>query len=135
MQVIFEEPSAQARISVKKKGKNSLPLQCRHCKDAACIKACPVEAISRKDAASPVLIDQAKCTGCKKCIEACPFKVIKISSDGKTAVKCDLCFQRLDKGEFPCCASSCPTGAIEFKPLEDIDKLKQEKYLVTFKVK
>lgn len=133
IQAVFEVPPAQSRISVKKKGKSSVPLQCRHCGDAACIKVCPVKAIERKDSKSPVLINKETCIGCKECIEICPFKVIKMDREGKTAIKCDFCFERLERNQMPCCVMACPTGAIQFKSLEDIDKNKKEKYLVTFK--
>ena len=44
---------------------------CAHCADAACMKVCPVKAISRREDGF-VLIDPGKCAGCGACERACP---------------------------------------------------------------
>jgi carbon-monoxide dehydrogenase iron sulfur subunit len=49
----------------------------------------------------------------------CPFGVIGLSRDGKAAVKCDLCVQRLEAGKEPACVAGCPTGALVFCELEE----------------
>ncbi len=52
----------------------TMPLQCRHCEDAACAAVCPVNAISYRDNA--VYLNESLCVGCKMCALACPFGAI-----------------------------------------------------------
>ena len=49
------------------------------------------------------------------CVQACPFGVITMSSEGKGVLKCDLCIERLARGLEPACVSSCPTHALAFE--------------------
>ena len=87
---------------------------CAHCADAACIKACPENAISRRDDGL-VLIDPAKCSGCNKCMDACPYDVIYFNDKLKIAQKCTGCAHLLDNGaKQPRCSEACPTDAIVF---------------------
>jgi len=87
------------------------PIYCHHCAKAPCIAACPVEAISR-DERGIVLIDSEICIGCGECMEACPFGAMQYDNVRETAVKCDLCHERLDAGDAPACSVVCPTGCI-----------------------
>ena len=117
---------AKPRIYIESAGGLAVPLQCRHCEDAPCVRVCPSGAISRADEASPVLVAHQKCIGCGFCAEACPFGVIRLArcaepglSDGRTAViKCDLCVTRLAEGLLPACVSSCPVGALALAEAE-----------------
>lgn len=107
------------RVHVESVGQVGLPMQCRQCEDAPCVLVCPTEALGRKDIDSPVLLDSERCIGCRCCIHACPFGVIEMSCDGKAAVKCDLCTERVQAGELPACVSGCPTGALRFCEMSD----------------
>lgn len=89
------------------------PVYCHHCVKAPCGEACPVDAISRTKQ-GVVLIDDALCIGCKGCVEACPFGAMQFDEDRETALKCDMCVKRQEKGQRPACASICPTGCIHF---------------------
>lgn len=42
-----------------------------------CFRSCPFDAISMNDNGLPV-IDEAKCTGCKQCVLACPRHIIEM---------------------------------------------------------
>lgn len=126
---MHEKPVSSPRIKVESTGNFVVPLQCRHCEDAPCVRVCPTKAISREDVESPVLIDNERCIGCKWCILVCPFGVINMDKNGKFVIKCDLCVERLKKGEKPACVVNCPTRAIKFKRLEGVAK----EYLVKFK--
>jgi NAD-dependent dihydropyrimidine dehydrogenase PreA subunit len=53
-----------------------------------------------------VKADSGKCTGCGKCVSACPMEVIKIR-DGKAVIG-DGCV------ECGACVSACPNGALFF---------------------
>jgi len=112
-EAITERPMPQRRVTVEAAGKHAVPLQCRHCEDAPCITVCPTKAIYRQQAESPVLINPDLCIGCKFCIMVCPFGVIGTSSDGKVALKCDLCIERTKAGQEPACVEACPTGALK----------------------
>jgi Fe-S-cluster-containing dehydrogenase component len=90
-----------------------IPTLCLHCTDAPCLQSCPVEAISRTDSGI-VEIDQDMCIGSGACVGACPYGAIYLDSESMTAVKCDFCHDRLNEGEQPACAATCPTDAILF---------------------
>lgn len=87
--------------------------QCLHCTDAVCAKVCPTGAI-RKRENGIVYINQGICTGCKACVETCPFHVPKFDHVTGTARKCWLCSDRVENGLKPACATACPTGAVRF---------------------
>ncbi|MHA1973695.1 MAG: 4Fe-4S dicluster domain-containing protein [Candidatus Hodarchaeales archaeon] len=94
-------------------------LPCQHCADPECIKACPekISAISKNDS-GVVLIDQEKCIGCQKCVEACPYNVIVFDKGKKKAHKCDLCWEKIQQGLLPVCVETCQTDALTFGELE-----------------
>jgi len=72
-----------------------------------------VDAISRNEKGL-VLIDKEVCIGCKECLEACPFGAMQYNDDQETAVKCDLCIERLHNEQAPACFSVCPTRCISW---------------------
>ena len=90
-----------------------LPLLCQHCANAACIKACPEDAIKRRDDGL-VWIDPATCTACGLCEEACPYDVIYMNGELGVAQKCTGCAHRVDEGSSPRCVEVCPHDAIVF---------------------
>jgi carbon-monoxide dehydrogenase iron sulfur subunit len=94
------------------------------------MELCPTRALHRADPNSPVVIDHDRCIGCRWCVLACPFGVISLDQDGRTVIKCDQCFERVERGEMPACVSACPTGGLQFKSLEEVLKGKREAYLV-----
>ncbi len=104
----------------------AVPMMCMQCEDAACIKVCPVSALSR-DEEGVVSINFKKCIGCKMCISACPFGNISFDSEKKRIVKCDTCL-----GE-PKCAEFCPSGAIEFTEATGLNIAKKKDLAQRFK--
>ncbi|HEY6042054.1 MAG TPA: 4Fe-4S dicluster domain-containing protein [Anaerolineae bacterium] len=92
---------------------------CKHCNDAGCLNACPVNAIIRTDMGN-VFIQQDTCIGCKYCIPACPFGVVSFSTKTNTAQKCTLCNDRIHNGLGTACAKACPTGSIQFGEVQDL---------------
>ena len=89
--------------------------QCMHCLDPACVSACLVRAMV-KTPEGPVIWDKDRCMGCRYCMIACPFSIPRFEYESPVPriVKCDLCHDRVLKGEQTACAEACPTGAIAF---------------------
>lgn len=98
-------------------------ISCNHCDNPACIRVCPVGAITKFEDTGIVEIDTEKCTGCDACAMACPYEAPqKIASSGKYD-KCNLCRERLEADMQPICVQSCPTRALHFG---EIATLRQE---------
>ena len=101
---------ARSRIRVVnwKPARRFLPVACQHCEDAPCLKACPQEAISRDADLDQVVIDYAKCVGCRTCFYACPFGAMQFDGDRGRPFKCDLC------GGEPLCVAVCEDNALTY---------------------
>ena len=52
-----------------------LPVHCQQCENAPCVHVCPTGASYRDPDTNVVLVDKAKCIGCKYCMMACPYGV------------------------------------------------------------
>ncbi len=129
-EAILESPSPTSRVSVEQGEGFAVPLQCRQCEDAPCIAVCPTHALHRTDRDNPVIIDHDLCVGCHACVLACPFGVIRMDRFSHAIIKCDQCFDRIERGELPACVESCPVKALEFKTLEEVTLEKRGAYLL-----
>ncbi|MCC6312688.1 MAG: 4Fe-4S dicluster domain-containing protein [Thermomicrobiales bacterium] len=92
---------------------------CKHCVQAGCLEVCPTGAIMRTEF-DTVVIQADICNGCRYCIAACPFGVIEINPVNNTAMKCTLCYDRMQNGLVPACAKACPTSSIQFGPIAEL---------------
>jgi sulfite dehydrogenase (quinone) subunit SoeB len=89
------------------------PHLCMHCAKAPCVDACQVEGALCTRADGLVIIDPVKCTGCKSCVDACPYSAIFFNDNLNIAQKCTGCAHLLDDGwAEPRCADACPTLAL-----------------------
>ncbi|MCK7540001.1 MAG: 4Fe-4S dicluster domain-containing protein [Marinilabiliales bacterium] len=57
-----------------------------------------------------------KCMGCRYCMVSCPFDMPKFEyhSSNPKIQKCDMCYDRIMKGEIPACVENCPADALIF---------------------
>ncbi|MBN2041667.1 MAG: 4Fe-4S dicluster domain-containing protein [Spirochaetes bacterium] len=102
---------------------------CMHCAEPACVEACPVSAVTKRESDGIVVVNAEICTGCQACFDACPFDVPQYGSDGKMR-KCDLCLNKIDHAaQTPVCVTTCPTQAIKLVSITGKDKLTAEQTL------
>jgi tetrathionate reductase subunit B len=103
------------RGTVPKVKMHYIPTLCNHCDSPHCIQACPIEGAIYKREDGLVIIDPTKCTGCKNCVDACPYHAIYFNEDLNLAQKCTGCAHLLDNGwKEPRCVDACPTQALKF---------------------
>lgn len=107
----------------------NVKVQCMHCDKPACVSACIVGAISKKEDGS-VVWDGDKCIGCRYCMVACPFQIP--SFEYHKAIepeirKCDFCYERKQEGKLPACVEICPVEALTFGPRTEIVRIAREK--------
>lgn len=97
---------------------------CYHCEHPVCAESCPTEAIRKEEKYGAVLVDQDDCIGCRACYETCPYGAPVFESDESEvkARKCDMCIDRLERGDKPICVMSCPTRALDFGELGGLQK-------------
>jgi formate dehydrogenase iron-sulfur subunit len=93
---------------------------CKHCVQAGCLEVCPTGAITRTEF-DTVYIQEDVCNGCRYCVAGCPFGVISMN-ERNVASKCTFCYDRLQAGMTPACAQACPTGSIQFGPVDQLQK-------------
>ena len=129
---------------VPAEGKYYMPVQCHHCNDAPCVKACPVEA-TWQEPDGIVVVDYNWCIGCRYCAAACPYWARKFNwvapriPDDEVnpdthylgnrprykgvMEKCTFCINRVRQGKNPACHDICPTGSRKFGNLLDKDSV------------
>lgn len=101
-------------ISLKRENGNGLSffsMACNHCQSPACMAVCPQGCIHKKRNGI-VVLNSTRCTGCGKCVHACPFQAITLLAENGKADKCDFCYTRQERGELPACVAACIVGAI-----------------------
>jgi ethylbenzene hydroxylase subunit beta/complex iron-sulfur molybdoenzyme family reductase subunit beta len=107
-----------------------MPRICNHCSAPACLEACPVQAIYKRDDLGLVLRDEDRCEGNQQCARACPYKKIYFNQARRIGQHCIGCFPRLEKEVAPACVRQCPGRAafVGFRDDEDsaIHKLVDE---------
>jgi len=103
------EPMRPARPRIRAlsfSDKGNVPVLCLQCEDAACVRVCPVQALTRNDRTDAIEVSTDRCIRCMLCVSACPFGNINEDPQATCIVKCDLC------GGDPICARFCPSGAL-----------------------
>ncbi len=93
--------------------KDFVTMACHHCAEPACLKSCPVGAITKRSADGIVLIDQERCVGCQYCVWACPYGAPQFNEATGLVEKCTFCYHRLDAGLQPACVTACLGKALQ----------------------
>lgn len=99
---------------------SNLSIACNHCEIPVCMNGCPASAYRFDPLSEALIVDEAKCIGCKYCIWNCPFDAPKYDPENRVIGKCNLCYSRLEEGLEPACTSGCPTGALRFGEIEEL---------------
>lgn len=114
MRKVYQMPEA----NLEKPARVFLSLACNHCEDPACLKACPAKAYKILENGI-VYHDQEACIGCKMCIMACPYQVPCFDKETGKVRKCDMCMDKMEKGEEPVCVRSCVMDALSIIDVEE----------------
>ncbi|KTE92431.1 4Fe-4S ferredoxin [Desulfitobacterium hafniense] len=115
-----------------------LPVNCQHCENPPCTKACPVGATYKREEDGIVIQDYDKCIGCRMCMVACPYNARSFNwskpeyyvdfslGDYDAPVhqynvveKCTFCVNRIARGEEPACMELCIGRARFWGDLDD----------------
>lgn len=103
-----------SRTGTEEKG-HYLPVVCVHCVSPPCVEACREEAITQREEGI-VLLDSSSCTGCRLCLEVCPYGAIFFDEQEDMAFKCDLCIERIEDELWPNCVQHCFAQVFRFEP-------------------
>lgn len=123
-------PASWMRVSTIEKGKypdlfvSHLSITCCHCADPTCLAACPVKAITKRQADGVVFVDRDLCLGhdnCDLCLQVCPYAAPQFGAEHNAKMqKCDFCVDRLAEGRAPICVASCPMRALDAGTLAEL---------------
>lgn len=96
-------------------------MACLHCQTPVCAQPCSTNAIWKRPDGI-VLIDDSRCTKCRKCENDCPYGAIRWDADANAVRKCTFCVEDLDAGLPPACVAACPNRALDYGELDDLKK-------------
>ena len=123
-------PASYIRLTTMEKGRYPdlfvafLPTFCYHCRNPACVDACPADALSKRKEDGIVTVDAEACLGkdsCGLCLEACPYDAPQFTVEENAKMqKCDLCIDRLEMDKKPICVSGCPMRALDAGPIDEL---------------
>jgi len=108
---------------------------CNHCDNPPCTQVCPTGATWKRED-GVVMMDWHRCIGCRYCVAGCPYgsrsfnwrdprpHIDGINPEFPTRTrgvveKCNLCEERLARGQLPACVVACEARALVFGDLED----------------
>jgi anaerobic carbon-monoxide dehydrogenase iron sulfur subunit len=107
----------KSRIAIMRRAPDvGIPIVCLQCDSAACLVACPTQALARNDATGAIELLRERCISCRICVGACPFGNMAWDEAYRVVQKCDLC------GGEPHCTPFCPTHALEYVFAHDATK-------------
>jgi len=106
----FQPSRSHIQVTIEAEKAFYFPKVCVQCEEAACLEACPTEALERDPTTNAVVLLEARCDACGACEPACPYGVIRCF-DGMPQ-KCTLC------GGDPECVRFCAPGALKYEAAE-----------------
>ncbi len=101
------------------------PQICMHCEEPICAQVCPADAIKKTPDGVVQSSLKPRCIGCSNCVMSCPFGVPKYQIDIDQMMKCDMCYDRSSVGKKPMCATVCPSGALTYTTMQDIQRTRR----------
>ncbi|MEK7354382.1 MAG: 4Fe-4S dicluster domain-containing protein [Chloroflexota bacterium] len=123
-------PASWRRVTTIEKGKypalfvTFLSATCNHCLEPACVSACPVSAISKREMDGVVVVARDVCLGkdnCDMCLQVCPYDAPQFGAEENARMqKCNFCLDRLAEGKKPICVDACPMRAMDAGPIEEL---------------
>lgn len=154
----LEHGNAHYDHAVPDEDKFYMPVQCQQCRNAPCVKVCPVEA-TWQEPDGIVTVDYDWCIGCRYCEAACPYHARRFNWQAPevpaeeinpdqgylsnrvrpqgVVEKCTFCLHRTRRGKLPACLEACPTGARVFgnllDPESEIRKVLRDKRVFVLK--
>jgi Fe-S-cluster-containing dehydrogenase component len=102
----------------------TVPVVCMHCEQPTCAEVCPADAIKRTGDGVVQSARKPRCIACGNCVLACPFGVPEVYEDRQIMMKCDMCYDRSSAGRKPMCTTVCPSQALFYGTLEEIERLR-----------
>jgi Fe-S-cluster-containing dehydrogenase component len=108
----------------RRESPQTLPVVCMHCDSPTCAEVCPADAIKRTEDGVVQSARKPRCIACNNCVLACPFGVPKMEIRMELMMKCDMCYDRTSEGKKPMCATVCPSQALHFGTMEEIEQLR-----------
>ncbi len=102
----------------------TVPVICMHCDSPTCAEVCPADAIKKTADGVVQSARKPRCIACNNCVLACPFGVPKMNSEMHLMMKCDMCYDRTSVGKKPMCASVCPSQALFYGTVEEMERLR-----------
>lgn len=97
----------------------NIPRRCMHCDNPPCVRECPFGALTKQPEGNSVISDKL-CFGGAKCRDVCPWhipqrqagvgiylQILPKYAGGGVMYKCDLCKDRIKRGEEPACVVAC----------------------------
>ncbi len=108
------------------RGIETVPTVCMHCHDPTCAEVCPADAIKQNEDGVVMSSLKPRCIACSNCVLACPFGVPKMMIRFEQMMKCDMCLDRTSEGLRPMCATVCPSQALSYRPVGEVERDRRE---------
>lgn len=125
-------PASWRRVETIEKGKYPevfvafLAISCYHCAEPACMAACPVSAITKREKDGLMVVDRDQCLGrddCGICKDACPYGTPQFGAEDNAKMQmCDFCLDRLAENKQPICVAACPMRALDSGYLDELKR-------------